>query len=671
MLEKSALSRYVKGNRIYYSGGVMRFLLSILFGFLTAVLVISLSSSTLAESGPKFGKITDAEWQLSFPADYPEANAVVIFDRCSLMVSPDLIEIERHVRMKILRSAGATEIGDVNVYYQEGDRIKDLKAQTINPNGTVTKVAGKDIFDKVVGEWKVKTFSFPVSDSGCIVEYFYRNLNERYTYLEPWEFQSKIYTCQSRLALTLYPGFTYSSSHSNVPVADRDPVVTEVLAPNDFYTKLKSFAWERTNILPVMDEPYMGAKQDYYSSMHYQLVSYKSPKSGMITYFIKDWKDMGTEFDKFLEGYTWGTKLKPILEQLNIDALTPLEKTKALYDYVAANYAVKGEAGGGWINHDKLGEMIKEAAGDANEKNILLVELLKAAGIKSWPVLISTRDKHRFNPEICHIQQFNRIICYTQIDDSSGVYMDAITKYCPFGMLPPNCLVDGGFLIDGKQSLLVRILSNEQRTYRLDVTHMFIDSMGAARCSSLCSFTGYAASNYGRWSEQQTLEDFVDDYFLDKVSENTSVVSQSFTVDSTGRFEVSFVYTVPDYARALDNNLVVTPVSYRLRENPFEREKRFYPIDFDFPQTYHNMVVIHADKPISSATLPQTVTSSAPGLSFKRSAQIADGTVMLDAKLTITKALIEPELYPQVKRLFEDVAHASHDEVIIQVEGMQ
>jgi hypothetical protein len=44
---------------------------------------------------------------------------------------------------------------------------------------------------------------------------------------------------------------------------------------------------------------------------------------------------------------------------------------------------------------------------------------------------------------------------------------------------------------------------------------------------------------------------------------------------------------------------------------------------------------------------------------------------MLDAKLTITKALIEPELYPQVKKLYDDVAHASHDEVILQIEGMQ
>jgi hypothetical protein len=649
----------------------MRSLLSLLTGLLVTVLLLSFSSSSLAESGPKFGKITDAEWQLSFPADYPEANAVVIFDRCSLMVAPDLIEIERHVRMKILRTAGATEIGDVNVYYQEGDRIKDLKAQTINPNGTVTKVAGKDIFEKVVGEWKVKTFSFPATDSGCIVEYTYRNLNERFGYLEPWDFQSDIYTCVSRLALTLYPGFTYSSSHSNVPVAERDPVVTEVLAPGDFYTKLKSFAWERTNILPVIDEPYMGAERDYYSSMHYQLVSYKSPTTGMIYSFIKDWKDLGVEFDKFLQDYTSGAKLKPILEQLHVETMTPLEKTKALYKYVTANFAVKDEPGGGWFNHDKLGEMVKEASGAANEKNVLLIELLKAAGVKSWPVLISTRDQRRFNPEVFHLRQFNRIICYTQIDDSSGIYMDATTKYCPFGMLPPNCLVEGGFLIDGKQSLLVRILTTEHRTYRLDVTHMFIDSLGAARCSSLCTFTGYAASNYGRWSEQQTLEDFVDDYFLDKVSENTSVVSQSFTVDSSGRFEISMVYTVPDYARALDNNLVVTPVSYRFRENPFEREKRFYPIDFDFPQTYHNMVVIHSDRPISSATLPQTVTSSAPGISFKRSAQFADGTVMLDAKLTITKALIEPELYPQVKKLYDDVAHASHDEVILQIEGMQ
>ncbi|MBK7143243.1 MAG: hypothetical protein IPH75_14310 [bacterium] len=177
--------------------------------------------------------------------------------------------------------------------------------------------------------------------------------------------------------------------------------------------------------------------------------------------------------------------------------------------------------------------------------------------------------------------------------------------------------------------------------------------------------TGYLASNFGRLSEEKSLDDFIDDYFLDYVGENRTLESKSLTADSTGRLVITFVYTVPEFARELDNNLVVKPVSYRFRENPFTREKRVYPIDFDFPYVYHNVVIIGSSRPMVTATLPQQVTSAAPGITYKRLAQFIDGKVQLDAKLTITNDLLEPDAYPEVKKLFEDVAHASQDEVIL------
>ncbi|MBK7143242.1 MAG: DUF3857 domain-containing protein [bacterium] len=453
----------------------MRTFAVLLFITLT-VIIMSPSNLTFAgEKGPEFGKVTDAEWQLSFPPKYPEANAIIVFDRCSLMVGPPSegsgIEIRRHVRMKILRPAGAEEIGEVEIPYRDGDRLKDVKAQTIRPDGTVTKVEGKDFFEKTVEDWKVRTFSFPAADSGCIVEYTYRNFNNRYYYLKPWDFQTDIYTLESRFALTLYPGFTYSSSYSNVPVTKRDPVVTESVAPGDIFTTLKCFVWRMENLPPLVDEPYGGVEADYQSSLNYQLVSYKYPKSGYIEKYIEGWEDLGEKQDKFLRDYYSNGKVKPLLEPLIAGITDPLEKTRRIYQYVTANYAAKADPVGYWLSHDNLNQMLKEGYGTPEEKNLMLVHMLREAGIQSWPVEISTRDHKRFNPEVFQIQQFNHVICYAQLDDSSGIYMDATTKYCPFGMLPPNSLVEGGFLIDGKKSQLVRVFYTDRRTYRLDETY--------------------------------------------------------------------------------------------------------------------------------------------------------------------------------------------------------
>ena len=69
---------------------------------LAGLAVILLCQSVSAQ---KWGKITDDEWAIQAPADYPEANAVIIFSRATLRVTPDVIEIEYHYRMKVLNSA--------------------------------------------------------------------------------------------------------------------------------------------------------------------------------------------------------------------------------------------------------------------------------------------------------------------------------------------------------------------------------------------------------------------------------------------------------------------------------------------------------------------------------------------------------------------------------------
>jgi hypothetical protein len=81
--------------------------------------------------------------------------------------------------------------------------------------------------------------------------------------------------------------------------------------------------------------------------------------------------------------------------------------------------------------------------------------------------------------------------------------------------------------------------------------------------------------------------------------------------------------------------------------------------------------MIHSDRPIADATLPQTVTSTIPGIAFKRMSQFVDGTVQLDAKLTFAEALFRPNRYAEIKKLFDEVAHAAQDEVILQLGEQQ
>ncbi len=140
--------------------------------FLFLILVsLVISSSVTAQ---KFGKIDDAEWFIAAPDDYPEAGAVIIFDKQSVKVEFKKIKIERHIRIKVLRASGVDEVGDRSVrFYEKYEKLKHFKAHTITPDGKKHKVEKNAIFEKPHNNWVTQSFSFPNVSEGVILEYRY------------------------------------------------------------------------------------------------------------------------------------------------------------------------------------------------------------------------------------------------------------------------------------------------------------------------------------------------------------------------------------------------------------------------------------------------------------------------------------------------------------------
>ncbi|HKK20284.1 MAG TPA: DUF3857 domain-containing protein, partial [candidate division Zixibacteria bacterium] len=241
-------------------------------GFFAVGIFLLVCCSVGSVSAEKWGDVTDEEWNMQPPANYPEANAEVIFDIGEMKVTRDAIDFTRHVRIKVFTDKGAEDVGKIAVQYYKDDKLKGLKAQTITPDGKKYDVKGGDIHSREFGSQREKTFAFPAVVPGSILEYKYENVNQRFRALDPWYFQTDLFTLKSSFTLVLAPGFTYSSLVKNIPSFEKDPKVEDAMSTQD-----KLFTWTRTDLPPVTDEPYMSAARDYLSSLYCQLVSYESP----------------------------------------------------------------------------------------------------------------------------------------------------------------------------------------------------------------------------------------------------------------------------------------------------------------------------------------------------------------------------------------------------------
>jgi len=132
-------------------------------------------------------------------------------------------------------------------------------------------------------------------------------------------------------------------------------------------------------------------------------------------------------------------------EELTKGANTELEKTEALYDYVAKNFRyVSLSLGLGRYQPHAAGDVFHNQYGDCKDKNTLLAAMLEAEGIHSSSVLINSSRK--IDPDVPSPMQFDHAITMVPLGKQE-VWLDTTTEIAPFQLL--------AFPLRDKQALVV------------------------------------------------------------------------------------------------------------------------------------------------------------------------------------------------------------------------
>lgn len=629
-----------------------------------AVVLFVLAPVSGGVFGQDWGKVTDEEKAMGPPVDYPEANAVVLFDKGYVDISKNNIRIDYHVRIKVLTEEGIVEVGDRSVsYHEEYDKFKDFEAHTITPEGDEIKVKKDAIFKKTLGNYEERTFTFPSVSVGSIIEYKYSIVSKRFRYLRPWYFQGGIYTLRSQVAVKIPSGFTYTVQYNNIKPHLREPELEETIDIDAAFAgaKIRTFTWTLENLPPITDEPYMSAVNDYRSSLRFQLQLFEDRYN--YVNFQNTWPELGKDFQQWLDDYcNKEGDIEKLAEEITAGLTGDRDKSRAIYDYVTNNYKTTEEYDSRYFMHEKIEKLLEEKHGTSEGKNVLLCELHQAAGMPAFPVLLSRRSHGQFYPDFPYLPQFDYMITFVQMGNSYE-FLDASSRLSPYGVLPPGCLVSGGLLIDGEKSQLVRITQKTLYSGRTDRTRVHLAADGTVACTTSCNFRGYYASLYGGRYETSEPEEFVTEYFLDNLEADYTLGDYKCALDTANEFVLTMDYSSDDLTEILDNNLLVKTVSYSFRDNPFKREKRFFPVDFQYPLTYRNVMEVVVDGPIQEFVLPEDFTCNCSGATFERKTVVRDSIVVVDSKLTVEKPQFLPFAYKNLRDFFDKVALSSEDEL--------
>jgi len=610
-------------------------------------LTVFTSAGLMAQNEvPDFGKYSESDKNLSKVSYDDGAGAVYIFNvgktHCSYSYTYNTyinILITRHVRIKVLDKKGLSE-GNVSFQYasgSDGQTVRKLHAQTVNFNDqgemVVSKVEKSMIFDKK----KTKrvneiTIAFPEVRPGSIIEYEYE-IESNGMFIPTWYFQSDIPVEYSRYVLDFPFEIKVTAQPQGIFQVNQ-----ETKSAGSRYQKI--FTLE--HIPGLRNESYISNPIDYMQRVVPILVSQDLPGVPSRR-LIKGWDEIVNELEKDED---FGGQLKK-----NIPRTSDLDemlkgvndeyvKMDIIYKYVRNNMHLD-DISGIW-SFRGIKTAWKEKKGTVGEINLILINLLKDAGLNACPILVSTHDNGMTNPSITNLGQFNSVMGYVQLANRTYI-LDATEKYTPVSLIPESVLYSQGFVIENPETNKwgwKQILDDTYGYTTYVSVHADIGENGIMKGKAMVR-----ADDYERISRTEFLntdnENYAAAYFKinDANTEIDSLITENKDKEDLSLIQY-FNFKQP-IASTGDYHFIPVNMFGNLDKNLFINNERVSDILFKAKKTYVFDETITIPEGYHFDDLPKNMLMRMPdsGIVFKRVASVDGNTLNLRMEIEFAKPI--------------------------------
>ncbi len=363
---------------------------------------------------------------------YPQAGALILLANENIEITDrDTQESSVHYLVKVLNERGKENFAESAIEYDSTfEKIELVYARTIKPDGSVVYVGSRHIRDlskylnfPLYSNARVFIISFPEVSMGAALEY-------------------KIKIKRSQLVNKKDIFFSY-------PVQAYEPVIFaefNLVLPKEKSLKVKVINEEYNdfgaNLKPVKEEK--GGNLIY--RWRFKDISQIIPEPNMPESVEINPSILLSTFDEWKDIYNWwwglakdkinaDNSIKAEVKRLIKGKPTDLEKARAIYNfcakdirYVAVEY---GEAG---YEPHLASEIFRNKYGDCKDQAVLLVTMLREAGLSAFPVLIGTKEYYNLNKDFPSAL-FNHCIVALYLGNKI-TFLDPTAETCSFGDLP-------------------------------------------------------------------------------------------------------------------------------------------------------------------------------------------------------------------------------------------
>jgi transglutaminase-like putative cysteine protease len=659
--------------------------------FLIIITCASLKAYGQDKSALKFGDISEKDFAQKVYAIDSNANAVVITDIGSSKMEGSskgwfALVYKRFRRIHILNKNGydAANVA-INLYADGKDEesLDKLKAVTYNlENGKVvaTKLDTKSgVFkDKMDNHRVIKKFTFPNVKEGSIIEYEYTITSDYLFNLQPWEFQGEYPTLWSEYKAAIpnfykyvflkqgYKGFTIDEVKPKreifMIVDHKSQYKQDAMS---LETEVSNFRWAIKDVPALKKESYTYTIANHITKIDFQLSEQVEPLQP--ERIMSSWpevskklmavKDFGLELT---EDNYW---LNDVVNSIVKDATTTKEKAQKIYTYLRDNYACTRNYG--IFVEQNLRNVEKNKSGTVAEINLLLVAMLKVAGIATDPVILSTRSHGNTYYGYPVINQYNYVIARANIGGAFFL-LDASQSRLGFGRLPLYAYNSFARVINPAADPieLKAIAVNEAKYTNVSVA---LDNKGNLNGTMQQTPGYYESFNIRNLIKEKGLVEFQKAVVTSFMGPRTTVTD--FKIDSLDLYESNlFIKYNFDEKGENESILYVNPYfGQGLGDNPFKSAERVYPVEmpYSMDQTYTMQIEIPDGYTVDE--LPNTITLKLNDKGegkFEYKISQSGSTISLRSRLVFTRSLFNPNEYQALRQLFDMVGKKQSEQIV-------
>ncbi len=640
------------------------------------LLVLVLLTSTLSFSqNYEFGKVSVQEVKEQFyPLDSTAPAAYLFKSRKNYFeYKPEdglLLTTEIFIRVKVYSKEGF-DYATRNIYYRKngGEAVRSLKAlvySVVNGKLIKEKVGKSHIFDEKKNKyWNIKKISMPNITEGVVFELKYKIISP-YWNIDDFQFQYGIPVKNLVYVSEIPEYFKYAKNSKGY--YHIIPIIS---------TKKRSFTWgldyfaENTiysarDIPAIKDtESYVSNVSNYRGGVSFELASLTWPNEAP-KYYSKTWEDVSKQI---YESESFGDELKKTKYFINAlpsildGATTESEKIVNILQHVKKR--VKWDGFYGKHTDKGVKKAYQEGTGNIAEINLILTAMLREAGLKVNPVLLSTRNNGV--PIYPTSKGLNYVIAAVEMSNGAQVLLDASEPYSSPNILPIRTINWHGQLVKPNGSATSINLSPTKHSVENKMLQVSISEDGIATGTMRSRLTLLNALNHRKRNNH-----LKDEVIIAELEEDYNIEIDRFKVSNENELSkpigVQLTFESEDLVEEINNKLYVQPLLFLANtNNPFKAEERKFPVDFASPWTDKYTVSITIPEGYSVASFPKSI---AVGMTddvavFKYQITQKGNTINTIAVTTFNKGVVGASYYKELKEFYNMLTKKQAEKIVL------